>query len=410
MSASRAAAHKHGRQLLAQGAYVEAARSFEQTIALHGSHVGLYSDLAFAAYLAGDMGSFRLHVNALEAEFQAARPRLSERSRLLTQISLAKFLEELGRVADAVELIDLTSAQLKPGAELHFQVKAQKLRLLVSFGREDEVSGLYHECLYASERNPNHLIECFHALILAEARLLGFDSAWARLLELAKRDDLFPSDLRLCAMDLLEQTLESDQNAASERILAFLPALAAEEPDAFERELQRAARGETATEEDFLRWTRTVSPMGNLRLLALAARRSVSGARQRLSLLLESFDHKTRAFLSRKWRAAFQSEEVLELEVNEGTLSVRAGEKTLTFGARAQPWGLLRALGEKHEVPPQAVLAALSKRDEQSEHESLRIQLLRLNKKLAPFAGLDWVVRYSKQGVQRNPRVKLRFT
>lgn len=190
MSAARTEAHKQGRELLKSGAYQDAVRTFEQTLALHGSHVGLRSDLAFAAYLAGDMGSFRLYVNALEAEFRDARPRLSQRSRVLTQISLAKFLEELGRVAEASDLIDAATGQLAPGDALDFPVKAQKLRLLVSFGREDEVAPLYHECLFASERDPSHLIECFHALLLAEARLLGFSSAWARLLSLAKREDL----------------------------------------------------------------------------------------------------------------------------------------------------------------------------------------------------------------------------
>ncbi|MEL4383315.1 hypothetical protein, partial [Shewanella algae] len=77
-------------------------------------------DLAFAAYLAGDMGSFRLYVNALEAEFRDARPRLSQRSRVLTQISLAKFLEELGRVAEASDLIDAATGQLAPGDALDF--------------------------------------------------------------------------------------------------------------------------------------------------------------------------------------------------------------------------------------------------------------------------------------------------
>ncbi|MGZ3652961.1 MAG: hypothetical protein ACXWSC_17400, partial [Bdellovibrionota bacterium] len=87
MSAARTSAHKHGRELLRSGAYQDAIRAMEQTVLLHGSHVGLRSDLAFAAYLAGDMGTFRLSVNALEAEFGAARPRLSEKSRLLTQVS-----------------------------------------------------------------------------------------------------------------------------------------------------------------------------------------------------------------------------------------------------------------------------------------------------------------------------------
>ncbi|MGZ3655780.1 MAG: hypothetical protein ACXWR1_21295 [Bdellovibrionota bacterium] len=413
MSAARTSAHKHGRELLRSGAYQDAIRAMEQTVLLHGSHVGLRSDLAFAAYLAGDMGTFRLSVNALEAEFGAARPRLSEKSRLLTQVSLAKFFEELGRVADAAELVDSALAQLTPGHELDFQIRAQKLRQLASFGRDDEVAPLYRDCLFASERNPNQLIECFHALILAEARLLGFASAWARLLELARRSDLFPSDLRLCAMDLLEFALETQQDDAIARILTFLPVLGGQEPDAFERELLQLAHGApAASEEDFLRWTRLISPMGHLRLLALEAKRpggANQAARTRLALQLDSFDHRTRAFLSRKWRSAFISDEVLELEVRTDTLTVSLGDKTLTFGARAQPWELLRVLSGEAEIPPQKVLAALDKRDEQCEHESLRIQLLRLNKKLMPLAGLDWVVRYSKHGVQRNPRVRLRF-
>ncbi|MGZ3693063.1 MAG: hypothetical protein ACXWQO_02430 [Bdellovibrionota bacterium] len=410
-SAARTNAHKQGKLLLRDGSYSEAVSSFEQTVQLHGSHVGLRSDLAFAAYLAGDIGSFRRFVSGLEAEFALASPSLNEKSRILTLISLAKFQEELGRVAAALENIDSALSQLAPGHELELSVKAQKLRLFASFGREGEVAALYRDCLTVSENKPNQFFECFHALLLAEARLLGFSAAMARLQDLAKRSDLFPSALRLCAMDLLEIALETKNISGQCEILDLLPKLPGDAPDPYELELLRLAEGALpVSDEIFLQWSRIASPMSHLRLLGLESRRyngNTTQARARLALLLEGFDHRTRQFLQLKWRDSLQSEQILELVVNEKSLSIQCGERTLRFSPRAQPWDILKVFVNSESMSPEALLQRLGKRESETELEGLRINLLRLNKKLAALAGVDWIFRYGKNGVQKNPKVKL---
>lgn len=412
---ARTRAHKEGYELLSRGSYQDAQRLLAQTIELHGSHVSLHSDLAFAYYLAGDMGNFRLAVSRLEKEFAGARALLSPRSRILTLVSIAKFCEELGRVHDALDNIEQAISLLAPDSTLVWRVKAQKLRVLASFGREDELAPLYHECLHASEANPQDLIECFHALLLAEARLLGLSAAWPRFLELSKRADLQAADLRLCLLDLLEIALEKGDDTSRLAMLEFLssgPGVG--ELDAFEGELFLMARLPklAAKEEDFFRWTRSVSPMCHLRLLALEATRkhgSRDSARNRLVLAIEAFQHQDRQALMRKWRTVFKVEEPFLLEIDRDHLCIKFGQKLLTFSPKAQPWDLLKVLSENPEGRMETVLAALGKGDNESERESLRIASLRLNKKLLGLVGLDWVLKFSKQSVQLNPLVRIRF-
>jgi hypothetical protein len=399
-----------------KGAYDDARKLFSSTLEIHGSHVHVVADLCYTNYLIGDMGAFRLSVARLETEFKAARAQLSPKSRIQTLVNLSKFYEELGRVAESLESIDLAVELLGPANPLDFRVRAQKLRILASFGREDELSLLYRDCLHASAAKPQDLIECFHALCLAEARLFGLQAAWPRFLELSKNPDLQAADLRLALLDLLEIAIEKNDFTSRLAMLEFLSGHnGVGELDAFEGEIFLMARlpNIAAQDQDFFRWTRSVSPMCHLRLLALEALReggNNSGARARLVVQLESFDHKTRQFLSRKWKGAFQSEEAVELLVDPDNQCILNGEKVLSFGARAQPWDLLRAISAGVELPIEKVLVSLGRRDCEAERESLRMNALRLNKKLIPLAGLDWVIKTSKQSVLVNPLVKLRFT
>lgn len=412
---ARTRAHKEGFALLQNGAYQDAQKILSETIELHGSHVSLHSDLTFAYYLAGDMGNFRLSVARLEQEFEHARALLSPRSRILTLVSIAKFCEELGRVSDALAHIEQAILLLSPDSSLNPRVRAQKLRLLASFGREDEVAPLYRDCLHATEANPQDLIECFHALLLAEARLLGLQAAWPRFLELSKRAELQSADLRLCLLDLLEIAIEKGDDTGRLAMLEFLssgPGVG--ELDAYEGELFLMARLPrlAAKDEDFFRWTRSVSPMCHLRLLALEASRpggSRDSARTRLVLALEGFSHQDRQMLVRKWRTVFKVEDTFTLEVDPAHHCIKFGQKLLTFNAKAQPWELLRVLSELPEGEMEAVLSALGKGDNESERESLRIAVLRLNKKLIGLVGLDWVIKFSKQSVQLNPLVRFQF-
>lgn len=419
MSQARTLAHKQGYSLLQKGSYKDARTVLEDTVALHGPHVSILSDIAFASYLMSDMGSFRLSVDRLELEFKQARSQLSPRSRVLTLVSLAKFQEELGRVADALQSMEQAADMLAPGDPLEFKVRAQKLRLLASFGREDEIAPLYSACLHASESSPQDLIECYHALLLAEARLFGLGSAWPRFLALAKNPALQAADLRLCLLDLIEISVETNDPLFRPAMLEFLSASKSpddslSELDPFEAELFLMARlpHVQAEEQDFFRWTRTVSPLCFARLLALEVLRKYgnkAAARMRLVVALESFDHKTRLFLQRKWKSALQTDKSVELLVNPAGLTIGFDGKCLTFSPRAQPWDLLRLLAAQGERPIEEALQALGKSDSESERESLRIHALRLNKKLVGLAGVDWVIKTTKQAIQLNPLVRLQF-
>jgi|GEM_PF-2956209 len=411
MSAQRRHLHSEGIKHLQEGRYLEAQKVLEKALTEFGSHVAVRSDLVFTAYLQGDFGAFRIFTNSLEHEFQNVCSKLSPKSRRLTHISLAKFCEELGRVHEALEHLAEAERNTSPGDSDFFLIAAQKLRLLASYGREDELAPAYRDCLQASERDPQSLIECGHALLLAEARLLGWNAACARLDWLRQRNDLQAADIRLCGFDLLEIALERRDTPARNLTLDFLGRI--EVADPYEKELLQLARGcPGKSEVELLEWSRTLPIMAQLRLLALECRReggSQEAARARLVLLLESLDYRSRAFLTRKWQASLSAGHTTQKEmvVDESARSISCHGNFLHFGARAKPWELLRLFAQAEKVSPEDALGMLHRRDSEFERESLRIALLRLNKKLAPLVGLPWVLRYGKQQIEINPKCKI---
>jgi len=322
VSQARTIAHREACSLMHKGAYLDAQKLFSSTLEIHGSHVNVVADLCYTNFLIGDFAAFRLSVERLEMEFKLARAQLSPKTRIQALVNLSRFYEELGRVSESVESIDLAMELLGPGNPLDFSVRAQKLRFLATFGGEDELSPFYRDCLHASSVKPQHLVECFHALCLAEARHFGLQVAWPRFLERTKNSDLKAADIRLALLDLLEIAIEKNDSTSRIAMLEFLSSQQEiGEADAFEGEVLLMARLPqiAAQEQDFFRWTRSVSPMCHLRLLALESLReggNNAGARTRLLIQLELFDPQTRQFLTRKWKGAIHLEHAIEPVAN----------------------------------------------------------------------------------------------
>jgi hypothetical protein len=397
---------------LRRGDYAEALGILEECLKQHGSHVGLLSDLALAAYLKEDMGRFTLAVEQLEREAAAADATLSPESRIRTRVALAKCFELQGRIAEAFDEIEAALALLPAGHELTIPVRCQKLRLLASFGRENEVASLYAQCAGVSEESKEAKIESFHALLIAEARLLGLEHAWPRLQHLAGESALHAADLRLCAFDLLEIAIETRDRAAQERIIGFATSLEAGQFDAYEETLLWMGKnsGERLGANRIFEWGRRMPSSAIIRLLALELFRMPGEAsreiRKQLVFRLQSVDHRTRRLLTRKWAEVLHESAGMTLELDVAAKAVRLPNGTISLAKSPQSWAVLQELRGRQVVPTAELLDRLAKAGGAQDYDSLRVQIVRMNRKLVASLQVEWVVRFGKEKVQLNPRIR----
>lgn len=406
-STKRQEFHALALRALRAGEYGEAIRVLKLCLAECGPHLGPLSDLALAAYLHEDIALFSLTVEQLAAEFRLAGHRVSLRSRVKTRVVLSKCHELEGRVAEAITELDEALGEIPAGDPLSLEARCQKLRLLASFGREKEVSVLYRQCASVSEENPQLWIECFHALLLAEARLFGFATTWARFLAISAEKELQAADLRLCLIDLLEIAVETSNEEGRAQILGYLREKEIADFDTYEAAVVALASGEPLRPERTLLWKKKIAAGNLLKLLALALSRDAGPAtelRRQLLFLLQGLDHKSRSLLQAKWAALLEGEGAATAVLREEDRNLVLGERTLSFAKSPQAWALLRCLAADGLRDPEEILAKVSRVSSFENLETLRIGLLRLNKKVAAFLELPWVFRFAKAGVQVHPK------
>lgn len=414
---TRIEAHQNGMAAIREGAYSKAIEFLSEGLENFGPHVGLLADLAGAAYLKGDMGAFQIFVERLESEFRTARDLLSQESCLRTLIALAKFYEELGRVHEAFEVIHAALVVMPPGHVLSFSVRCQKLRLMVTFAQEKETGILYRQCLQISEEKPDVWIECFHALLLTEIRLFGFDATWPRLNALFEQSEkMQAADARLLLFDAMEIALEKRDLLSRDLLLERIKFLNLSDLDPYESALLKLACDKSAiSNEDMFKWTRGLSPLAWLRVVALEIARDQNPARQKtlreqMHFHLHSFDSSTRRLLAIKWGHLLNDADVTELILDmKNKTCIKQGIK-VSLQNSPRSWTLLKTLAENQSLAGNDLLEILSETFSSSQElESLRIGLLRLDRKLSKDLYLGWVVRYSKDELKLNPHLRFRM-
>lgn len=405
----RALAHQKADALLQKGEYAASIKVIEECLKEYGPHVGPLSDLVFTTYLNQDMGYFGRAVKLLEEEFQLAKTKLSPVAELRTQISLSKAFELLGRIHESFAAVDAAMALVPKGSSLGVQVLCQKLRLLASFGRESALKDYYRQCLGISESDPQQWIECFHALMIAEAKLFGLEATWPRFLALSKKAKLQAADLGLCLIDLLEIALETKDEAGKELILKFIGAKKLKF-DQYEKIVISLAKNKMVNAKDVFEWTRTIPFFGIVRLLALAlSQKENPKLRKQLLFHVSSLDHRSRRLVEDKWRPILSGGESILISLDPKSKILQLGSATLSFAKSQQSWHALEILAKKPSMSPESFLMLLGKTPTLSSHESLRISLLRLNRKLSAFLGLEWAIKFSKDKISLNPAIQAKI-
>jgi len=407
----REQAHRLGMKAFRAGDYPLAIESLTEALNEYGPHVALLSDLVGAYYHSGDMALFEVYLLRLEQEFERAQPFLSQRSRFLTLVALAKFSEERASLSKAMSYLTQAEEILEAADPLLLRVQMQRLRLVSWLGREEDLADSYRTCLGLSEQNPQLYIECEHALITLEARLFGMDLAFKRFVKLAERDDLQKPDLALCLFDLLEIALERrDKNSISEG-LQYIHRHNVSPSDFYESQILLLANHQKGSLENlqWADWMKKLSPMGRLRICSLALIRwgENSTLKKHLLFQIQSQDHRTRELLSHKWKSLLRVGVDQTLSVHLGDNEIYFENRKLSFSKSPVSWDILCEAVNQEGCSPDELLIALGK-SEANEHEleSLRVGIVRLNLKLSRFLGLSWVIKHKKCKISLNPAIR----
>lgn len=397
-------AHRSGLEKLKSGQFDLALQELEACLATFGSHLGVLADVAGVAYLKNDMEYFRSAVTRLETELEANFDLVSASTRVRTLITLAKYYEELGRISESYEALENATRALDVSDGLGLFLDCQKLRWLASFGRETEAAELFQRCLGASEAAPQLLIECFHAVMIAEARLFGVELAAVRFERLLERSDLQAADASLCAVDLVEVAVETCDKAGLDRVLELLSRFQISAQNPYEQWILRVAlqQENELTLADLFSCTRDLTPMGLFRLTALALKCTAQNQtrsnllKKHLLFQLQACDHRSRRILTKRWDGLLASQGRMRVAVDGAAVSIEYSGSRLSFKQSVQSWSLLC----------EAIRGDVRSNASLNETESVRIAVLRLNRKLASFLGTDWVVRSRKGVVELNPLIE----
>jgi hypothetical protein len=243
--------------------------------------------------------------------------------------------------------------------------------------------------------------------MIAEARLFGLGATWPRFLHLSLTPGLHEADVRLCLIDLLEVALDHHDLAAQASILAFIESEKITGFDRYEQAVIRMAEDPASalSAEEIYEWKRFMPYFSLVRLLALELKRGAGNGelKKKLLFLYQSLDHRSRRLL-KNWMPPL--EEAASLELDAKAKALRAGKASLSFAKSPQSWAILEILVKAGKISPPDMLAKLGRSDTSQNTESLRISVLRLNRKLAAFAHADWAIRFGKEKIELNPALR----
>lgn len=396
--------HQKAQQLMRTNSYASAIEVILEAIRDHGPHVGLLCDLASSAYLCGQIDLFVRTTKEIQTQFQLNHKLLSDKSYMHTCLSLGKLLEEIGEVAQALELYEkaLLDRELFHLTHLSFcqQVQVQILRLKSYLGVRTGLSEMYQNCSNLSHSNSDLGIEIDHGLMLAELHLLGIEAAKGRFLTLKNKMES-STDLRLVYFDLTEELLRAGHEPIE------LP-FELGDLDYFEKTLFLMTKSPdfSLSIADLQKIQREMSPLCYLRICILnLARTDQPEMRRQIMFLLEGLSHESRQLLLKKWThdlAKPQERIALNLKAN----SVEIHDRSLSLIQDGFEAKGLYLLSEKRSIATDELIQkTFGIFVDDFSIERTRIAILRLNKKLSALTGLPKTILFSREKISLHDSV-----
>lgn len=407
--------HLKGRELMQQGSYVQAIEVFHKTLADHGPHVGLISDLAAVYYLTGRIEDWHNMALRLEKELNEAQGILSELSLIKTQIFLGKMFEEQAEVQKALDSYAAAEKSAAQNAAYRLKAQAQRLRLMSFLGIRTGLSELYRLVSTARAESEHFEIEFEHSLMLAEMVLFGMESAGSRLVSLFANPDLDSSDIRLLYIDFAEESLR--QTSSLQLLGRLKDRVPLVDCDEFEKVVALMIQSPdfVLSPQDLNKLSSQLPLLGLLRIMTLQMKRlssdvSSEEVQRRLLFLLDSLSADSRNQLAKKWQADLGgTSKILYFSKSDQVLFVKGQQ--LQIKANSFAMKVLELMTESKSQDIEPFVQRVFEADYNiSYYDRTRVALQRLNKELAGLTGHSKSFTLTKKSVELASTLKIQKT
>jgi tetratricopeptide (TPR) repeat protein len=215
--------HLQGKILFFQGNYHGAITLFTEALKSYGPHLRLLSDLCYANMLVGDYAKAYLWFSQVKIEIQKVPVQVGPMTRVRTLLFLARISHEWMEFQECLDFLEEAICQYREGASDLLKIAdldpywldmALVHRLQVSAFLNlptESWRTLYGEVLLMVRSEPRFQFIQYHALLIAEYRLLGLEQAKVRLVNFRKTG-IIGEDLSLGITEFLELVLLESQN------------------------------------------------------------------------------------------------------------------------------------------------------------------------------------------------------
>lgn len=407
--------HLKGREFMEQGSYLEALEIFHKTLADHGPHVGLISDIAAVYYLMGRVEDWHNMALRLEKELNQAQGFLSDISLIKTQIFLGKMFEEQAEVQKALEIYAAAEKSAANNSAYRLKAQTQRLRLMSFLGIRTGLAELYRLVSTARAENEHFEIEFEHSLMLAEMVLFGLESAGSRVVSLFANQNLDSSDLRLLYIDFAEESLrQSSSLHLLERLHGRVPLA---DCDEFEKVIALMIQSTefTLSPQDLNKLGSQLPLLGLLRVMTLQMKRSGSSEssdeiQRRFLFLLDSLTAESKNHLVKKWQADLGgAAKVLYFSKNENLLFIKGQQLQIKPDSFAMK--VLELMTESKTQDIETFVQQVFEAEYNvSYYDRTRIALQRLNKELAVLTGHPKSIGLTKKSVELASALRIQKT
>lgn len=366
-----------------------------------GEHIAILRELACVYYQTGEIHQWRQSVLRLQARLAQVEGKLSLKTWAQTKITLGKFLEEDGRIAEAVEAYHqayLRTKQMGHSQATHLAL-IQLLRLEALFSRGPELGQWYRELIAQPppQLTFDLLVEREHTLMLTEIELVGPQHAWARVQALCHNPKTTAPDRRLLIADYIAETASRGFELNAD-VRGMLPELKA--GDAFEQEVFALIESPDETARHLARLNQTATELSwasYLRLLTLHHQLAKDPDCQtelanKLGVLLSTLSPSSRFYwMKRIQKAVFHDDFNFEFDRLNRTISFQG--KKLDLNKRRTLCAVFDKLCSESPIDVDELIKHLWQSTFSPEHlHRLRMTVHRLNQLLFELSSIQRVI------------------
>lgn len=402
--------------LLYSGDWSAAKSQLLSTLEQHGPHLSILADIAACHFMQGDLHAWRKSVLQLQDEIAKVESIVSSRTCFEAKIFLAKNLEEMGNIAEALDLYEGLLKIPFGLPEPRLNLLAQVLRLKSYFRDQRGLARHYSELIEADLKKTHQFsVEVLHSLMLAEIALFGIQHGRTRLEKILVLPALIDSDRWLVLIDFLEECIHAGcLEEHKDFIKSRLPALGSR---AYEQEILSIAIAGNAISLATITKISSVIPLGSyLRLLSCCIEiasdsiimREIS---RKLFFLIESMGGASQQL----WKMRIQGATIkkrAQIILSPDQISVACDQKLVSLNRNKTAFRALYVLAKSEAQSisiEEFVTEVWGTKYNASYYARARMLISRLNARLGPLLGVPGLLRLNSCSVSIFAGVELRL-